>query len=84
MIEEFCFHHDAGHAWLRVPITLLRELKIRDSISEYSYRRVGSAYLEEDCDAPRFIEAMKAVGREVKVVDVNDGNTSAIRSYRRF
>ena len=84
MVEEFEFHHDAGHAWLRVPIALLKELKIRDEISECSYRRGPSAYLEEDCDAPRFVQAMKQAGREVVFKDVLDGDLSPIRSYEMF
>lgn len=62
--NEFTFAHDAGHGWLRVPHTMLIQLKIHWAISEYSHVEttpLGDVYwLEEDCDAPLFIDAYRA------------------------
>jgi len=46
-----------AHSWLRVPLSELDELGIRDKITEYSYKDNLYAYLEEDCDLMKFIEA---------------------------
>lgn len=48
------WHIDPGHAWLRVPVELLADKELRESISHYSYMDSEFAYLEEDCDFGRF------------------------------
>ena len=66
--RTYMLHTDPGHGWLEVPMAELRRLGIAWSISSCSYRYGGIAYLEEDCDAPRFVEALRAQGIEVKFV----------------
>lgn len=50
------WHIDPGHGWLRVPLELLEDKGLRESISPYSYMDHEFAYLEEDCDAARFAD----------------------------
>jgi hypothetical protein len=50
---------DSGHAWLEVSIDEINALNIGHRISDYSYINGETVYLEEDCDAPIFIEALK-------------------------
>ena len=57
MQKTFDFISDPGHGWVKVPMTLLKELGIAEKITTYSYRRDGFAYLEEDCDATLFHHA---------------------------
>jgi hypothetical protein len=59
---ETQWHADAGHAWMAVSADEIRNLKIADQISGYSYLSKGIVYLEEDCDAPRFIQAARSAG----------------------
>lgn len=66
MIKEYEFWYDPGHAWLLVPVSDIIKAGIGTKISRYSYLYKGSVLLEEDCDAPLFIEAMKEKGIEVK------------------
>ena len=47
---------DPGHAWLKVPKDAYAESQTHASAC--SYEHDGFVYLEEDCDAPRFLEAM--------------------------
>ena len=54
------FHADPSHAWLAVPLNALEDLGITKKISRYSYKGKRLAYLEEDCDAPVFLEAFIA------------------------
>jgi len=60
MKRRLTFHTDPGHGWLEVPHAELKELGIDSKISEYSYHNSGIVYLEEDCDAGVFIDAIKA------------------------
>ena len=52
---------DSGHAWLKVSMEEINALNIRDKISMYSYydAKNGDVYLEEDCDAGIFLEALR-------------------------
>ncbi len=54
------WYTDPGHGWLRVPVQAIHEAGVAMQISSCSYvGRGGSmAYLEEDCDAPLFLEAI--------------------------
>ena len=60
-------HSDPGHAWLAVKLSEIKMLGIQTDISSYSYVKGKTAYLEEDCDAGKFIDAMRAKGIEVAV-----------------
>jgi len=62
-MSKFTFHSDPAHGWLEVPVTAVIELGlVPSSFTAYSYQsRDGSVlFLEEDCDAPTFLEAYKA------------------------
>ena len=37
-------YSDPGHGWARVPLQLLKDLKILEQISDYSYSRNNHAY----------------------------------------
>lgn len=79
------FHSDAGHGWLRVPLSELDRLGIRHLISQYSYRNATHAFLEEDCDAAVYVAAVRGAGEPgLEYVQVDDGASSRIRSYPRF
>jgi hypothetical protein len=62
----YTFITDPAHGWLTVSLAELQDLGIADDISPFSYISTskGVAYLEEDCDALRFIRA--------KGVDIRD------------
>lgn len=83
---KFNFHSDAGHGWLAVKLNLIRELGLATEISQYSYMQGKTAYLEEDCDAPKFIKAFKErFGIEPQIVDLEQKrDRSVIRSMKRF
>jgi len=63
------FHNDDGHGWLEVRLPDIKKagLNLRD-FSHYSYFKrdkdeegntSNRYFLEEDCDAPRFLEGYK-------------------------
>lgn len=81
---QFTVHTDPGHGWLEVPINTLRDLgfKVTD-FTRYSYRSEDfmTAYLEEDCDMPLFLEGCRF---EVSLVDAPFEVRSFIRSLPRL
>lgn len=52
--KTYIFFTDPGHGWLRVPLTELEPIK--NKISACSYMNDKYAYLEEDCDASKFLK----------------------------
>jgi len=83
--EKRNFHTDPGHGWLEVKYSELKELGIEDKISSYSYLKDDAVYLEEDCDAAVYLDAMKANGTEVGFIELNEpDNYSKIRDYKSY
>lgn len=69
----YAFILDPGHGWLQVPECDVEASGVE--VSEYSPRVRGWVFLEEDCDAPAFVEACEAKGfavrwNEVEVKDI--------------
>ena len=65
------FIYDPGHAWLQVPKSDLEKYDVR-SISNYSYQDKDFAYLEEDCDAPRYFKALAERNIRLEVSEIED------------
>lgn len=78
------FYADPGHGWLAVKMLELAKLGIAGDISRYSYQRGDTVYLEEDSDASKYIQAMKAQGIEVKIECKHSDKRSPIRSYADY
>jgi hypothetical protein len=82
-MKTFDYIQDPGHGWIKTPVSLLLELKIASDISSYSYYKNGFAYLEEDCDAAKFMNAYRAkFGFDPKLRDrVARERRSKVREY---
>ena len=80
---KFDRYSDPGHGWVKVPVNLLITLGILHKITEYSYKRGQFTYLDEDQDLMTFVEAMKAMGREVEYREHTSDRSSRIRRYER-
>lgn len=78
------WHSDAGHAWLAVSIKNLANLKLLEDISPWSYIKGKTAYLEEDLDAGRFINAIRTQCVSVEFSTAKYHERSPIRSYESF
>ncbi len=73
---------DPGHAWLEVSLDELEELGIAGRITAWSYRKGTKIYLEEDCDAPLFLQTKKDMTGEVTEYDeIPSDYSSPIRFY---
>jgi hypothetical protein len=88
--SKIIYHTDAGHGWLAVRRSLLRELGIEHDISSFSYQKGETVYLEEDSDCGCFFEAMVEAGytaeqvHERIEVQQNKGRHNPIRSYDSY
>ena len=81
--HTFTFHNDPGHAWLQVPICLIREIGVELHISPFSYMNGNDAFLEEDGDAPLFLKALTEAGNTYSITEAYEENTP-IRHYQSF
>jgi len=79
--KKYRFISDPGHGWLEVPQFDILTAGIQSKISGYSYIHKGNVYLEEDCDAGLFIDAVK-LPRE-NCIDVYV-ETTKIRDYQSY
>ena len=83
--KTFNFYIDPGHAWLAVKRTLLIEMNIADKVSNYSYQRGKTVYLEEDCDARLFVESYRVnFGCAPIHVEKYTDKDSPIRGYEYY
>lgn len=84
-MSTYTFLSDPSHGWLRVPLIELYNLGILDKISGCSYLFSKYVYLEEDCDAQKFINACKVNDKPFLIKsNPQANNQSRIRSYQRF
>ena len=81
----YTYHQDPGHGWLEVPLQELTALGIQQQITSFSYMQADKAYLEEDCDMPVFLAALRKNGIAFKLREVHCNGVSficALPSYR--
>ena len=90
LLQVYTFFSDPGHAWLQVPMAIIKQLKLSRMITPWSYKHNGFAYLEEDSDAGKFLDAWCQATNKTKEVffkeyciERYEENTS-IRGYNPF
>ena len=81
--RKLTFYTDPGHGWLEVPRADLATLGIAAKITPYSYAKHGRAYLEEDLDASRYLEAARAAGWRVTMRE-QYADPCPIRDFPRY
>ena len=77
------FYSDPGHGWMAVSFKNFFAVGAKlEDVSNFSYARGKTLYLEEDCDAGVFIKAFeKKMGHSVVFVEKYNERTP-IRSYK--
>ena len=79
------WYTDASHGWLKVKYSELEELGIQAKISSFSYRNGDDVYLEEDCDAMTYIEAMDDKGIALYFRSGHDAiRQSPVRKFKSY
>jgi len=85
MTMKYRLFSDPGHSWLEVSLDELDELGIAQKITAWSYRKGTNVYLEEDCDAPLFLQTKKDITGEVtEYHEITSNYNSPIRGYRPY
>lgn len=82
MQRTFTVYTDPGHGWIKVPAASIKELGLKAAdFSVYSYIDDGHMFLEEDCDAGKFLDAFAAKhGFEAKQTVRSCNGQSRVRS----
>ena len=75
---------DPGHGWIAADLPTLHRLGIAGTISRYSYRDGDLCWLEEDCDAPRFLRALSVAGVAYTIRETHTRGDAWIRRLPRF
>lgn len=84
-MKTFKYYQDPGHGWLAVKTNLLIILGIADKITQFSYQKGSTTYLEEDQDMSVFMDAYAAkYGAEPAIQETQHSNNSPIRNYPRY
>ena len=84
---RFILHGDLGHAWLEVPLSLIKEYGLEKDISSYSYvnEKSGMVFLEEDSDMPKFLKAFqRETGLIPDLFDIYSKTDSTVRNLPRY
>jgi len=76
------YFQDPSHGWIAAPLSLLRNWAFFPS--RYSYQDASFAYLEEDCDAARFMAEAAARGVAVTLTEHHTNTDHPIRQLPRF
>ena len=77
------FHYDCAHGWIEVSLKqILSTGLMAKDFSIYSYRDGSKFYLEEDCDAPKFLHYYK-INHEVEFNHINYNSDCWIRDLER-
>lgn len=84
LLHYYEFRTDGGHGWLGVPIADLFQYGNPQEISDYSYMRGSTVYLEHDCDAGNFLAYLKQQKIPFNVGSHFDGDRSPVRDYERY
>jgi len=87
LVKTFTFHSDPSHGWLQVTNrdVIAAGLHPRDfSVYSYAAGRGPDAtyYLEEDCDAPKFVAAWKDKVGAIRFDEKHSDNPSFVRGLR--
>tara|TARA_R110000868_G_scaffold193065_2_gene437739 strand:- start:280 stop:543 length:264 start_codon:yes stop_codon:yes gene_type:complete len=78
------FHTDAGHGWLEIPKSIVLLFgKLINEVTIYSYQDKTNVYLEEDCDAPLFLNELRK-RFDVKINEPDSVDESPIRQMKRM
>ena len=79
------WYTDASHGWLKVKYSELEKLGIQCEISSFSYRNGDDVYLEEDCDALKYINAVNKDGGAVYFRSGHDApRESPVRNFASY
>jgi hypothetical protein len=78
------FHSDVAHGWLAVKRGEVEKLGIADKISNFSFQKGKTVYLEEDNDLSTFKTALEATGVTLEIKEAKPVKRSNIRGFSSY
>lgn len=75
---------DPGHGWIAADAASLRAHGLLERVSIYSYRDGDLVWLEEDCDAPRYLAALSRAGVQYRILETHTKGYAWIRALPPF
>jgi hypothetical protein len=85
MDNQIVYISDPSHSYLRVPVRKVENLGFMNEISEYSFFNNHYVWLEMDCDAQLFFDALDERGLPEPTIYSETLNEQApFRLYPRF
>jgi hypothetical protein len=81
---KIIYFNDSGHGWYSVKRSKLESMGVLSKVSGFSYQKGESVYLEENCDASLFFNALTEEEKQsIKVID-SYSQSCPVRRYERF
>lgn len=80
----FTKHNDPSHGWLAVKRSLLEQFGLLDKISQFSYQKGKTVYLEEDGDMGVLLNFLTNNGISFSFKESHTDKRSPVRSYQGF
>jgi len=78
--RKFTTYNDPGHGWLKVTLADMREAGLSPAdFTSYSYMDGEKYFLEEDCDAGKFLNAFEQKVGPFELIDKYVPGNSSIR-----
>ena len=85
MNKTFNYYIDGGHGWVAVKRKLLKQLGVLKQVTEFSFQKGETVYLEEDHDTRIFWEAFeKEFNCKPLLIEKISRGISHVRRYQRF
>lgn len=81
---KLTYYQDPGHGWIATTNAMIQKLGIAGKISQYSYTDGDRVFLEEDLDAYHLVNALRATGEPIEIVESFSKTDSFIRRLPRF
>lgn len=82
--KKYRCYYDEGHSWLAVKLAELSRLNILNAISQNSFVKGKTAYLEKDYDMMIFINAKILRNEDYTIIKIDHGFESVIRLYEHY
>lgn len=80
---EINYYQGPSHGWIKVPKHLVERVGLKPTEYSFFNPKSDNYYLEEDCDASRFVSEMKKININIIFISIDLKSESTIRSYPR-
>ena len=81
---QYTFLTDPGHGWMCVTRSEIIRLGLSEKISRFSYQKGELVYLEEDCDASRFLAEKRDRNEPFTIKETHTDRDHWIRHLQPF